>query len=119
MSRERVLACVDRLGEDELEVLAEVAEGMVIGRAVYGELKIGTDKRNMEREALAEARDGLVYVASALIKARRASERPFANVRDPMDVAPGTRELYACMHGCGDRPCERCGEDGGYPEGKR
>lgn len=119
MSRERVLVCMEQLGEDELEVLAEVAEGMAVGRSVYGELRIATDKRNMEREALAEARDGLVYTAVALIRARRARERPFANVRDPADVPPGAVELWTCMHGCSDRPCERCGEDGGYPEGKR
>ena len=117
MSKERVLACVAILGEDELEVLAEVAEGMVIGRSVYGELNIASDRRNMEREAFAEVRDGLVYTAIEMIKARRGRAKPFASVRSPEDVP--SRVPFTCMHGCSDQPCERCGEDGGYPEGKR
>lgn len=70
-ARALLLADLERLGEDEIEVLAEVARGLVRGRDVYGELKIDTDPRDHEREALDELRDGLVYTAVATIKRRR------------------------------------------------
>lgn len=103
MSRERVLECMEQLGADELEVLAEVASGLVMGRSVYGALRVNGDARDWQREAFEEARDGLVYVAAALIKAKRARPpvpRPIVQVR-PL-------ELWTCKHGTGDRPCAVC-----------
>lgn len=70
-ARGRLIADIARLGEDELEVMAEVARGLVRGRGVYGELQIDTDTRDHEREALDELRDGLVYTAVATIRRRR------------------------------------------------
>lgn len=71
--RERIAAALEQLGPDELEVLAEVAAGLQRGRGVYGELRIDTDRRDHDREALDEVRDGLVYAAIAFIKRRRAA----------------------------------------------
>lgn len=71
--RERIAAALEQLGPDELEVLAEVAGGLQRGRGVYGELRIDSDTRDHDREALDEVRDGLVYAAVAAIKRRRAS----------------------------------------------
>lgn len=68
---ERVSFAGRQLGRDELEVVAEVAEGLVAGRTVYGELQIDTDQRDHEREALDELRDGIVYAAVAAIQRRR------------------------------------------------
>lgn len=68
---ERISFAVHQLGRDELEVVAEVAEGLVAGRNVYGELQIDTDHRDHEREALDELRDGIVYAAVAAIQRRR------------------------------------------------
>lgn len=68
-ARERILAALDGLGADEAEVLAIVAERLVMGRQVYGELHPATDPRDFAREALEEAADGLVYVAAALVRA--------------------------------------------------
>lgn len=56
---------------DELEVLAEVARGLMQGRAVYGQLELDTDRRDWLAETLAEVRDGLVYVGAKLVRARR------------------------------------------------
>lgn len=70
-ARERLAALLDQLGEDEVEVLAEVADGLAKGRRVYGELRIEGDQRDFEREALDEVRDGLVYAAAAAIRRRR------------------------------------------------
>jgi hypothetical protein len=70
--RDRVLAALDQLEGDELEVLAEVADGLVRGRGCYGRLELATDRRDMAIEALEEARDGLVYAAAALVRGRRA-----------------------------------------------
>lgn len=73
---ERVLAALATLGSDELEVLAQVADGLVRGRAVYGELDLARDQRDMGREALEEVRDGLVYVGAALARATRTGRTP-------------------------------------------
>lgn len=75
MSRERVLASMEKLGADELEVLAEVADGLAAGRRIYGELSLDRDLRDFEREALEEARDGQIYTAIRLIQLRRAGGR--------------------------------------------
>lgn len=72
-ARDQVLAALEQLGADEIEVLAEVAAGLQRGRGVYGELRIDTDRRDHDREALDEVRDGLVYAAIAAIKRRRAA----------------------------------------------
>lgn len=69
--RDRLMAAVDQLGADELEVLCEVAAGLVAGRAVYGELRLSTDRRDFDRETLDEMRDGLGYAAMAAIRRRR------------------------------------------------
>ena len=70
-ARARLIADLELLGEDELEVLAEVSNGLVRGRGVYGELRIDADQRDHEREALDELRDGLAYAAIAVVKRRR------------------------------------------------
>ena len=59
------------LGDDELAVLVLIAERIAAGRGIYGELDIDTDRRNFAGECLEEVADGLVYVASALIRAVR------------------------------------------------
>lgn len=60
-----------RLGRDERAVLVEIAQGLVAGRRVYGELRLARDRRDLEREALEEVRDALVYVGAALVRRRR------------------------------------------------
>ena len=70
-ARDRILAALDELGTDEGEVLALVAERLVMGRRAYGELHAATDARDFGREALEEAADGLVYVAAALVRSGR------------------------------------------------
>lgn len=69
--RAAVLAALDQLGPDEVEVLFEVAAGLLAGRRVYGELRLDTDRRDHEREVLDEVRDGLAYAAMAAIRRRR------------------------------------------------
>lgn len=61
----------ERLPEDEREVLCEVLRGLEVGLEQYGALNIDVDRRDWLRETLDEARDGLVYTALAVIKARR------------------------------------------------
>ena len=73
-ARERIIASLEVLGNDETEVLALVAERLAgPGRRTYGELHPATDRRDFAREALEEAADGLVYVAAALVR----SGKPF------------------------------------------
>jgi NTP pyrophosphatase (non-canonical NTP hydrolase) len=70
-ARQRLAWQLDQLGEDEVEVLAEVAEGLAKGRRAYGELRVEGDRRDFDREALDEVRDGLAYAAMAAIRRRR------------------------------------------------
>lgn len=62
------------LNEDETGVLFEVAKGLRTGRSVYGPLDLASDRRDMELEALEEARDLAVYIAASIMKLRRTRE---------------------------------------------
>lgn len=66
-----LLAAVERLGHDELVVLAEIADRLRLGADQYGKLNIGADGRDWDAEASDELRDFLVYRAiDRLRKAR-------------------------------------------------
>ncbi len=64
-------ATVEFLNVDEMEVLVEVAQGLVRGQKVYGYMDLDNDDRNSVSEGCDELRDCLVYVAAALRKLRR------------------------------------------------
>jgi len=70
-SRARLNAAVEALEPDAIELLAYIAERLVAGRAVYGDLDLDTDPRHWHREVLAEDADGLVYRAAAAVCALR------------------------------------------------
>src|SRR5574343_474806 len=53
----------ERLGRDEIAVLADIAERLGIGRSVYGPMCLETDRRDWRAELRAEALDALVYAA--------------------------------------------------------
>ena len=73
--RERLLASVDKLGNDELHVLCIIAERLVMGRRQYGELELPTDRRDFAHEALEEVSDALVYAAAGLLRVRECREQ--------------------------------------------
>lgn len=62
------------LGQDELEVVLFVVEGLARGRAVYGELDVASDRRDYRREAGEEVRDALVYLGAELVRLRRSRQ---------------------------------------------
>lgn len=64
--RARIDDAVDRLGADELRVLALVAERLAAGRRSYGELRLHSDARDWRQEMAEEVADALVYAACAL-----------------------------------------------------
>lgn len=64
--RARIDDAVDRLGEDEIYVLAVIAERLAAGRRSYGELRLATDGRDWRQEMTEEVADALVYAACAL-----------------------------------------------------
>jgi len=59
------------MNDDELSVLALVAEGLSGGRDVYGPLNIDGDSRDWVVEALQEMRDLNVYIGSAALRLSR------------------------------------------------
>ena len=62
---------VARLGDDELRVLARIAERLLHGARLYGRMELATDKRAFRtREAREELEDALVYLACAWLKER-------------------------------------------------
>lgn len=69
--RVRLAAIAEQLGPDELAVLEAVAEGLSRGRGVYGELRLGVDRRDFRAEAAEELRDALAYVGAELVRLRR------------------------------------------------
>jgi len=74
-SVERLGASVAKLEDDAVELLAHIAERLVDGRRLYGELDLAIDKRDWMSEALAEDADGLVYRAAAAVIALRKTRR--------------------------------------------
>lgn len=54
---------------DERRILDLVADGLTTGRRTYGPLDLASDTRDFAREALEEARDAAIYLASALLHA--------------------------------------------------
>jgi len=70
---DRLLDLARNLGADELAVLELVAEGMVAGRRVYGELRVDKDPRDFRAEAIEELRDSMVYTSAAMLRLRRGS----------------------------------------------
>jgi hypothetical protein len=80
----------EALGDDELRVLAKIAERLRMGAGVYGPLSLATDKRDWRHEAFEEAADLSVYLACALVVgehlARVQATRPSP---PPMDLSAG------------------------------
>lgn len=65
------MVAASQLNEDEQSVLAEVAEGLVIGKKNHGDLNLASDMRDFRMEAMQEDRDWLVYRAMQLVAQRR------------------------------------------------
>lgn len=70
-ARGRIAGKVALLGADEIDVVEMVIDGLVRGRAVYGELQVAIDNRDLAGEAAAELRDALIYSAAGLLRIRR------------------------------------------------
>jgi hypothetical protein len=71
----RLTSIAQHLGYDELAVLILVAERLRGGRRIYGELRLATDRRDFQREALEEAADMAVYAAAGVISGWRVKGR--------------------------------------------
>jgi len=67
-------ATAEFLNADELEVLIEVAQGLVRGQTNYGFLDVDNDDRDFVSEGCEELRDCLNYVAAAILKLRRQAQ---------------------------------------------
>jgi len=57
---------------DEINLISLIAERLEKGRESYGALNLATDERDFTAEALEELLDGAIYLASKLMKLRRA-----------------------------------------------
>ena len=65
---DRIIQATATLGthSDEVAILADIAERLVKGRRVYGDLDIAREKRDMSRETFEELTDALVYMSILL-----------------------------------------------------
>lgn len=68
---DRVVEVAGELYDEELEVLAEVAEALLHGQTEYGALDLGRDARDFKWEALDEERDYLAYRAMQIVAERK------------------------------------------------
>lgn len=68
---QRLDNAIEMLYDDELEVLAEVAEALRRGQDTYGKLDLATDPRDFHDEAMAEERDYLAYRAMQIVQERK------------------------------------------------
>ena len=82
MTPEQLLSQIDSLGPDERAVVELVVDGLVRGRAQYGELDIDDDPRDFVQEAIEELRDTAIYGAIEAIRARRKIARLSALLRE-------------------------------------
>lgn len=67
----RLSAILSKLGPDELEVVAELAERLYEGQRCYGLLNLSVDRRDWPGEQRAEIKDLLIYAAFQSLKAKR------------------------------------------------
>lgn len=65
----RLFTAAGELGQDELLVLATIAERAVGGAEVYGPIALATDRRNFRKEAAEELVDACFYSTCELIRA--------------------------------------------------
>jgi len=68
---ERLLELTTSLGDGEMEVLCQVAEGLVAGQKQYGGLNPDDPSRDWLQECAEECRDGLNYLGAQLIRVNR------------------------------------------------
>ncbi len=68
--REELWARIAVLGDDEIRVLARIAERLVMGAAAYGSFQLRSDSRDFVNEAHQEALDLAVYLAAHLERGR-------------------------------------------------
>ncbi len=73
-----LLALTAKLNADEMDVLVEVAEGLVKGREVYGEMDVVDGRYDYAKEAGEELRDFMAYGGMLAVKWRRLLERKAA-----------------------------------------
>ncbi len=67
----KLLKLTTQLNADELAVLVEVAEGLVRGREVYGEMNVTDGRYDYVKEAGEELRDFMAYAGMQSVKLRR------------------------------------------------
>ncbi len=87
----RLLSIWAKLGADERRVVLALAERMVAGREVYGDLNLTRDKRDFLREAGQELLDAVAYLAmDALRRAEPRENRdvPAAETQKPRSGEP-------------------------------
>lgn len=65
---ERLHKSCSELEPQAIEVLAYIAERLVLGRKAYGDMNLETDERNMMKEVAAEAGDLVVYQVMHLLQ---------------------------------------------------
>lgn len=62
-ARDRLMALLKVAGDDEIRVMAYIAERLIgIGQIQYGKLSIANDRRDFRREAAMEFGDAAVYL---------------------------------------------------------
>jgi hypothetical protein len=66
----RLMEALERVSDQEFEVVALVAEGVLSGEAKYGRLDVATDARDFRDELIEELRDGLVYAHAEILRER-------------------------------------------------
>lgn len=69
--RLELLYLFDELGDDEQEVLTDVARRLYNARDTYGELDIDSDRRDFDEEADEEMLDLFAYKSMQRIRKRR------------------------------------------------
>lgn len=63
---------IERLGDDEIEVLHDLAARLSMGQRTYGKLDLQKDARDLDREAYEEDLDSSIYRSCMHVKRAKA-----------------------------------------------
>lgn len=71
LRRDQLLYSARQLEGDDLAVLCRIADRLLMGKDVYGTMRINLDPRNFVKEAEEEMLDGAIYLAAELLRKER------------------------------------------------
>ncbi len=71
-----LMGIMEILGNEEIEVLHDLAVRIATGQGVYGKLNLKSEQRDLDKEAYEEDLDSSIYRSCRYVKRKRAETGP-------------------------------------------